>query len=141
MSTNDESQFISTEERGEDVTGNVQRDDLPSRRRKRKKSSQCWLSFEEILLGEDLIERAKCKKCGAILKCDSTTGTGSMLRHHNLCSISSASNVVSPQSAIRSTKFQYERFCELLIEAIIRHDLPFSFVEYEEDHQIFGVFL
>ncbi|XP_062030209.1 uncharacterized protein LOC133746061 [Rosa rugosa] len=146
MSLNDESQFISVEERGEDATTNVQGDDLPSRRnrtrgftvKKRKKSSQCWLSFEEIPLGEDMIERAKCKKCGAILKCDSATGTGSMLRHHNSCSTSSASNVVSPQSAIRSTKFQYEKFCELLIEAIIRHDLPFSFVEYEGIRDVFS---
>ncbi|PRQ32765.1 putative transcription factor/ chromatin remodeling BED-type(Zn) family [Rosa chinensis] len=106
------SQFISMEEREEDATGNVQRDDFPSRRnrtkditvKKRKKSSQCWLSFEDIPLGEDLIECAKCKKCGAILKCDySASGICSMLRHHNSCYTSSASNIVSPQSAIRST--------------------------------------
>lgn len=39
--------------------------------------------------------------------------------------------------AIRAQKFSQERFRELLILAIVRHDLPFQFVEYEAIRSIF----
>ena len=40
---------------------------------KRKKTSRCWLSFKQLSVGDDQIERAKCTKCGAVYKCDKTT--------------------------------------------------------------------
>ncbi|PRQ44247.1 putative transcription factor/ chromatin remodeling BED-type(Zn) family [Rosa chinensis] len=103
--------------------------------RKRKKTSHCWISFKELPVTEDQIESAECIKCRAVYKCDSITGTCSILRHHDTCY--SSSNVVSPQSSTRSSKFRYEKFSELLIEAIVQHDLPFSFVEYEGIRAVF----
>ncbi|KAJ9557104.1 LOW QUALITY PROTEIN: hypothetical protein OSB04_011718 [Centaurea solstitialis] len=38
---------------------------------------------------------------------------------------------------IRNLKFSQEKFRELLIHALVRHDLPFSFVEYEGIRNIF----
>ncbi|XP_040371204.1 uncharacterized protein LOC121051832 [Rosa chinensis] len=55
--------------------------------RKRKKTSRCWISFKELPVTEDQIERAECIKCGAVYKCDSITGTGSLLRHHDTCDV------------------------------------------------------
>ena len=52
---------------------------------KRKKTSRCWLSFKQLSVGDDQVERAKCTKCGAVYKCDKATGTGSLIRHHDLC--------------------------------------------------------
>jgi len=52
------------------------------------------------------------------------------LRHQSNCS-SSDTTVISPRSATRSGTFSHATFVELVIEAIVRHDLPFAFVEYE----------
>ena len=102
---------------------------------KRKKTSRCWLSFKQLPVGDDQVERAKCTKCGAVYKCDQATGTGSLIRHHDLCY--NKDIVVSPQSSTRSSKFSHEKFRELVIEAIVRHDLPFRFVEYEGIRAVF----
>nr|XP_011468655.1 PREDICTED: zinc finger BED domain-containing protein RICESLEEPER 3-like [Fragaria vesca subsp. vesca] len=102
---------------------------------KRKKTSRCWLSFKQLPVSDDQIERAKCTKCGAVYKCDKATGTGSLIRHHDLCY--NKDIVVSPHSSTRSSKFSHEKFRELIVEAIIRHDLPFRFVEYEGIRAVF----
>ena len=39
--------------------------------------------------------------------------------------------------SIHANKFNQEKFCELLVMAIIMHDLPFQFVEYEGIREIF----
>lgn len=138
MSLHDESQGLSL---GEEE--NVEGGSLPSRSQaggvtinKRRKTSACWRSFEELPRGPDSVQRAKCRKCGVILKCGSSLGTGSLLWHQSKCS-SSDTTVVSPQSATRSGTFSHARFVELVIEAIVRHDLPFAFVEYERIRTVF----
>ena len=35
-------------------------------------------------------------------------------------------------------KITQEVFCEMLVEAIIKHNLPFSFVEYEGIRKVFS---
>ncbi|XP_050373044.1 zinc finger BED domain-containing protein RICESLEEPER 2-like [Argentina anserina] len=134
MSVNDESQNLSmNEEVGVSLPSSNEVRGMAARK-KRARTSVVWTTFEDFDEGPDQGRRAKCKKCGTILKCDSGTGTGSMLRHHNKCSIS---DVVSPQSSTRSDSFSIDRFRELVIEAIVRHDLPFSFVEYEGIRDVF----
>ncbi|KAL9680314.1 hypothetical protein QQ045_018192 [Rhodiola kirilowii] len=102
-------------------------------KRPRKKTSRCWLSFVELPTGLDGKKRAKCMKCGKELLYDSSLGTASLIHHHDSCSALG----VSPHSATRSLTFKHERFRELIIEAIIKHDLPFSFVEYEGIRSVF----
>ncbi|KAL9679045.1 hypothetical protein QQ045_017555 [Rhodiola kirilowii] len=102
-------------------------------KRPRKKTSRCWESFEELPTGLDGKNRAKCMKCGRELLYNSSLGTASLIRHHDSCSALG----VSPHSATRSSTFKHERFRELIIEAIIKHDLPFSFVEYEGIRSVF----
>ncbi|XP_050386220.1 zinc finger BED domain-containing protein DAYSLEEPER-like [Argentina anserina] len=134
MSVNDESQNLSmNEEVGVSLPSSNEVRGMAARK-KRARTSVVWITFEDFAEGPDRGRRAKCKKCGTILKCDSGTGTGSMLRHHNKCSIS---DVVSPQSSTCSDSFSIDRFRELVIEAIVRHDLPFNFVEYEGIRDVF----
>lgn len=102
-------------------------------KKKRKKNSRCWLSFEELPMNPDGKTFAKCTRCGIKLLYVSTSGTGSLIRHHDICG---ALNI-SPHSAIRSSAFSHERFCELITEAVVKHDLPFSFVEYEGIRTVF----
>ncbi|XP_050378393.1 zinc finger BED domain-containing protein RICESLEEPER 2-like [Argentina anserina] len=121
-------------EQEEDIVGSAQVSSSSSRK-ERKRKSRCWLSFTRLDVGVDGEQRAVCNKCGVDYKCDPLTGTTSMLRHHDICYTSG--NVASPRSATRSSKFHPEKFTELLIEAIIKHDLPFSFVEYEGIRAVF----
>ncbi|KAL6138112.1 hypothetical protein ACLB2K_063398 [Fragaria x ananassa] len=139
MSLHDESQGLSL---GEEE--NAEGGSLPSKSHaggvtinKKRKTSACWRSFEELPRGPDLVQRAKCKKWGVVLECGLSLGTCSLLRHQSKCS-SSDTTVVSPQSATRSDMFRHARFVELVIEAIVRHDLLFAFVEYEGIRAMFS---
>ncbi|KAG6473887.1 hypothetical protein ZIOFF_067805 [Zingiber officinale] len=117
-----------------------------SGKRKRILKSKWWQYFEMLpkVEGEDL--RCKCKACGITYKVESSMGTGNLRRHIlNQCPRQKASDIVAQalleqgdkSLAIRSQKFNQERFRELLILAIVKHDLPFQFVEYEAIRSIF----
>ncbi|KZV58755.1 zinc finger BED domain-containing protein RICESLEEPER 2-like [Dorcoceras hygrometricum] len=72
-------------------------------------------------------------------------GTGNLRRHIlNQCPRQKTRDIAQAlleqgdkTLAIRSQKFSQERFRELLILAIVRHDLPFQFVEYDAIRSIF----
>ncbi|CAM8893299.1 unnamed protein product [Rhodiola kirilowii] len=81
--------------------------------------------FDPLPMGPDGKTYVKCNKCGKEFQHDSTSGTANLMRHHDTCASS------SPHSATRSSTFKHEKFSELIVEAIVKHDLPFSFVEYE----------
>ena len=114
-------------------------------KRKRPLKSKWWQYFDMLpkIEGEDL--RCKCKACGITYKADSSMGTGNLRRHIlNQCSRQKTRDIAQAlleqgdkSLAIRSQKFSQERFRELLILAIVRHDLPFQFVEYEAVRSIF----
>ncbi|KAK9951184.1 hypothetical protein M0R45_006641 [Rubus argutus] len=84
MSTNDEMQDTTMEEGVEITEENIQGDGWHKKRargyrvKERKKTSAYWLSFEELSLGDDEIEHAKCRKCGVIFQCDSATRTAEL---------------------------------------------------------------
>ncbi|XP_042433857.1 zinc finger BED domain-containing protein RICESLEEPER 2-like [Zingiber officinale] len=116
-----------------------------SGKRKRLLKSKWWQYFEILpkLEGEDL--RCKCKACGITYKAESSMGTGNLRRHIlNQCLKQKTSDIAQAlleqgdkSLAIRSQRFNQERFRELLILAIVKHDLPFQFVEYEAIRSIF----
>ncbi|KAL4574029.1 hypothetical protein LXL04_020851 [Taraxacum kok-saghyz] len=79
-----------------------------------------------------------CNKCGQKYKAGSDQGTGNLKRHHKKCEKEKTRDIgqymiASNSGAIdmRNPKFSQAKFRELLIEGVVRHDLPFSFVEYE----------
>ncbi|KAG6506766.1 hypothetical protein ZIOFF_032095 [Zingiber officinale] len=116
-----------------------------SGKRKRVLKSKRWQYFEMLpkIEGEDL--RCKCKACGITYKAESSMGTGNLRRHIlNQCPKQKTSDIAQSlleqgdkSLAIRSQRFNQERFRELLILAIVKHDLSFQFVEYEAIRSIF----
>lgn len=109
---------------------------------KRKKRSQVWTLFEELPVGPDKKKRAKCKRCSHIYISESHYGTGNMLNHMKICKPKAdVSQMLLSQTSgsvgIMTPKFDMEIFQELLLKAIIRHNLPFSFVEYQGIRDVF----
>ncbi|KAL4588644.1 hypothetical protein LXL04_001536 [Taraxacum kok-saghyz] len=79
-----------------------------------------------------------CNKCGQKYKAGSDQGTGNLKRHHKKCEKENTRDIgqymIASNSGsidMRNPKFSQAKFRELLIEGVVRHDLPFSFVEYE----------
>ncbi|CAL8176331.1 unnamed protein product [Prunus armeniaca] len=108
---------------------------------KRKLRSSAWETFDLLPLGEDKKRRAKCRNCETIYVCDSRCGTGNLLNHAKNCLKKPHGDVkqlLMSSSGLRSPKFDHIRFRNLLIEAIIKHNLPFSFVEYEGVRALFA---
>ena len=87
---------------------------------------------------------ARCKKCGVVYISESKYGIGNMLTHMKNClktSYGDISQLLLAKSGntllTRSPKFDLDTFRGLLVEAIIKHNLPFSFVEYEGIRVVF----
>lgn len=104
---------------------------------KRKRRSVVWGYFELLPPGKDGRQRCKCRNCGTSYLYDSKFGTGNMKRHLVNC-LKRVTCDTGPllltqfEGSMPSSapKFDHEKFRELLTEAIILHDLPFQFVEW-----------
>lgn len=108
---------------------------------RRKLRSPAWESFDLLPMGEDKKKRAKCKSCGIIYACDSRYGTGNLLNHAKNCLKKSHGDVkqlLMSSSGLRSSQFDHVKFRDLIIEAIIKHNFPFSFVEYNAIRALFA---
>ncbi|KAM7517097.1 hypothetical protein LguiA_006680 [Lonicera macranthoides] len=104
----------------------------------RKKRSKVWNLFEALPIVEGEKKIAKCKKYGVIYISKSKYGTGNMLTHMKTCLKTSHGDInqlllVKSENTLltHSPKFDLDTFRGLLVEAIIKHNLPFSFVEYK----------
>lgn len=104
---------------------------------KRRRRSVVWGYFELLPSGKDGRQRCKCRNCGTSYLYDSKFGTGNMKRHLINCLKRAACDgqllLTQFDSSIPASapKFDHEKFRELLTEAVILHDLPFQFVEWE----------
>ncbi|KAF5451908.1 hypothetical protein F2P56_026964 [Juglans regia] len=81
--------------------------------------------------------RAKCKMCGIIYMAASKYGTGNMRRHIETCPRRSSRDIgqmmlsqTSGNISVSAHKFDTEQYREILVSAIVKHELPFRFVEY-----------
>ncbi|XP_020269358.1 zinc finger BED domain-containing protein RICESLEEPER 3-like [Asparagus officinalis] len=111
--------------------------------RKRKLTSKAWKMF-------DLVEEpggkqySICKKCGIKYIAEGNHGTKNMLRHMKICKKATREDIEglsnSKDSITSSSRFNFDpdKFREILVSAIIMHDLPFQFVEYEGIRAIFS---
>ena len=112
--------------------------------KKWKKTSNVWKFFTELPLGSDKIPKAKCNRCGSVYNSVAKNGTGSLLKHLQGC-LANVNHDVSQMLLNRQSgglvlgggKFNAAKFRELVVSALIMHDLPFSFVEYEGIRDIF----
>ncbi|KAF5190082.1 hypothetical protein FRX31_020331, partial [Thalictrum thalictroides] len=111
----------------------------PSKKRSRTFISKWWDYFN-ILPGVDENGHvmASCKKCRRKINADSTQGTGNAKRHVVKCQTVTYRDIgqmvigTSDSSlSTRPSKFNHDVFRELVSMAIVRHDHPYQFVEYE----------
>jgi hypothetical protein len=108
--------------------------------KKRKRTSTVW-QFYDIVPNVDPKDPevwAKCKACGNKYKARSSFGTGNLRKHVQACPGANTRDVgqmllagKSGSLSVSDSKFDPKKFRELLVESIILHDLPFSYVEYE----------
>ncbi|XP_060200821.1 zinc finger BED domain-containing protein RICESLEEPER 2-like [Lycium barbarum] len=108
----------------------------------RKLKSAVWPYFKKIGRVEDGVEREICRGCKDPYKVGSTPGplgknygTSHLKRHLLTCKKvkyrSLGQMFLDKQVKIQSRKIDQLISREKLVEAIIKHDLPYSFVEYD----------
>lgn len=94
--------------------------------RKRRKTSKVWTHFVLAGIGKDDRERAKCIHCGTlvVVGCvgSKSLGTNTMKRHIDIC----------PNMPKKVNVYDHMVDRLMVSEAIIYHDLPFKYVEYEK---------
>nr|GEU58190.1 zinc finger BED domain-containing protein RICESLEEPER 2-like [Tanacetum cinerariifolium] len=88
--------------------------------------------------------QCRCKKCSKIYSAKSSSGTGNLKCHLEKCLKSTTRGIgqymISSNKGVLDTRyamFSQEKFRELLVHAVVRHDLPFSFIEYEGVRDVF----
>nr|GMC60524.1 putative Zinc finger, BED-type [Ipomoea batatas] len=117
-------------------------------KRKRKLRSQVWDHFDRLITkntnGETIV-KAKCKYCEVLINSDSKYGTGNLKRHTINCVRKNTRDIgqmliggENGSMLMRSRKFSEEKFRELLISAIVMHNMPLSFVEYDGFRTVFS---
>ncbi|GJZ65935.1 zinc finger BED domain-containing protein RICESLEEPER 2-like protein [Tanacetum coccineum] len=117
------------------------------KKRKRKLISKVWDYF--VLIEQDPEKPdqplvCKCKKCNKLYSAESYSGTGNLKRHLKGCLKSTTRDIgqymISSSRGVigaRNSNFNQGKFRELLVHAVVRHDLPFSFTEYEGVKDVF----
>jgi hypothetical protein len=105
---------------------------------KRKRTSIVWNFFDPIHMEGDDMVRAKCKSCSKTYKAPGEYETGNMSQHMNKCARKDTPDIgqmlLSASQggmSVVSSKFDPKKFRELIVASIIKHDLPFRYVEYE----------
>ncbi|XP_072951776.1 zinc finger BED domain-containing protein RICESLEEPER 1-like [Typha angustifolia] len=109
-----------------------------SNKRKKKQTSNVWEVFTELPKGEDGLKRATCKLCGVIYISDSKYGTGNMKRHILVCPKLKTKDIgqlflakSEGSMSLHVSKFDQEKYRELMTMTVVKHELPFQFVDYE----------
>ena len=109
----------------------------------KKRRSRCWATFEELPpLPNDTTSQSRCKKCDYMCAYKSENGTGNMLKHQKICqnSLDIRQMVMSSSSGaitVRNGMFDLKVFRDLITSAVVRHNLPLKFVEYEGIREAF----
>ncbi|XP_059289836.1 zinc finger BED domain-containing protein RICESLEEPER 2-like [Lycium ferocissimum] len=110
--------------------------------KKVKLTSTVWRYFKKLGRAKDGIERAECRGCKAPFRVGSTPGsTGksygtSHLHHHKTqCTMLKVHDLgqmfINQEGKMQSRKIDQWTQRGMLAEAIIKHNLPYSFVEYD----------
>nr|GME04251.1 zinc finger BED domain-containing protein RICESLEEPER 2-like [Ipomoea batatas] len=104
--------------------------------RSKELTSDVWNFFTKIGVGKDGIQRAKCNGCLKEFKSGGKEyGTSTLRRHREICRMLKYHDLrqmfVNNEGKLASRKVDLNVAGELLASAVIKHDLPFSFVEYD----------
>ena len=112
---------------------------LQVRKRKKDKTTTtyCWKYFTKIGVDKDGKEKARCNSCNRIyLTGGRKYGTSHLNRHVMKCDKRKTEDVsqmiLDMQGKLKGKKIDQVVHRELLSNLIIRHNLPYKFVEYPE---------
>ncbi|KAL5548350.1 hypothetical protein UlMin_003581 [Ulmus minor] len=104
---------------------------------KKTLKSKMWNFFYILPLGADQKLKSQCKKYGAQYVASSKYGTGNMRHHIKDCKRNDTRNIgqmmISRDTnnlSLSSIQYNSTKFRELVMAAIVMHDLPFQFVEW-----------
>ena len=108
-------------------------------KKRKKQTSDVWSYFDDLGMCDDENPRAKCKGCGeSYVAGGAKYGTSTLTRHLGKCKgIKSLKlpNIpeifIDQQGKLRSKKIDQKIFRNLVALSIIKHDLPFAYVEYD----------
>jgi hypothetical protein len=108
--------------------------------KKHKKTSIVWTHFDEIPSKDPNDKRiwAQCKFCDHKYIANSSHGTGNLQKHMKNCGGKTEHDIQQlllsgsqGNLSVSASKFCPKRYRELLIATIVKHELSFSFVEYD----------
>ncbi|XP_068497713.1 zinc finger BED domain-containing protein RICESLEEPER 4-like [Phaseolus vulgaris] len=107
------------------------------KKRDKTTTSDCWKYFTKIGVDKDGKERARCNSCNIIyLTGGGKYGTSYLNRHIMKCDKRKTEDVgqmiLDMQGKLKGKKIDQVVHRELLSNLIIRHNLPYKFVEYPE---------
>jgi len=107
------------------------------RKKSKATTSHCWRYFTKIRVGKDGKERAKCNGCNKIFVCGGRKyGTSHLNRHVMKCDKVKTEDIgqmmLDMQGKVEEKKIDQVVHRELLCELIVRHHLPYEFVEYPD---------
>ena len=95
-------------------------------------TSTVWTEFVKLPINEERLSKATCQWCGKLFLADSHHGTSNLHRHLLKClKQNEVKQAGEEEGRVLQNKITQEEFHEMLAEAIIKHNLPFSFVGYE----------
>nr|GLL33406.1 zinc finger BED domain-containing protein RICESLEEPER 2-like [Ipomoea trifida] len=99
-------------------------------------TSDVWNFFTKIGVDADGTHKAKCNGCLKEFRSGGKqNGTSSLRRHREICRMLKSHDLrqmfVTNEGKLASRKVDPNIARELLASAVIKHDLPFSFVEYD----------
>jgi hypothetical protein len=102
------------------------------------RTSEVWNFFDPLpSMGDDKVW-AKCRLCGTTYLVPIANGTGNLKWHIQTCPRRDTCDVgqvlISGNQGsmfVSASKFCPRRYRELLVASVIKHDLPFEYVEYD----------
>ncbi|KAH6821483.1 hypothetical protein C2S53_009721 [Perilla frutescens var. hirtella] len=118
---------------------------VPYKRKKRKKTSDVWLNFKEVILSNG-DKKSQCIHCKIRLQRNQSGSTTHLKRHSEICTGKKVNQTAKGQQTLTITntisqldkvtfvqnfKYDQAKIGEVLSHIIIVHELPFSFYEYE----------
>ena len=104
------------------------------KRRNKASTTDCWRYFSKV--GEDK-NKAKCNGCNKVFACGGRKyGTSHLNRHIMKCGKIKTEDIgqmmLDMQGKLKAKKIDQSVHRQLLCELIVRHNLPYKFVEYPE---------
>ncbi|CAL5183153.1 unnamed protein product [Lathyrus oleraceus] len=115
----------------------IEDDVLPKSKKAKTSSADCWKVFTKLGADKDGNPLAKCNGCSKILKGgDRNYGTTSLNRHMKKCTKIKYADVgqvmMDLQGRLKNLTIDKKVSRSMCATAIIAHDLPYKFVEFQK---------